>query len=79
MQVAEPRLALAAVPGHAGQVVDQRQAPPDQPVEQRRLADVRPADDRNTKGTALCRTCIISGGRRSGQPEAVGFLAFVPD
>ena len=45
VEVAEPRLALAAVAGHAGQVVDERQPPADQPVEQRRLADIRPADD----------------------------------
>ena len=45
VQIAEPGLALAPVAGDAGQVVDQRQAPADQPVEQRGLADVRPPDD----------------------------------
>ena len=42
---ANAALALAAIAGDAGQVVDQRQLPPDQPVEQRRLADIGPADD----------------------------------
>ena len=49
-QVAELRLALAAVAGDARRVVDQRQPPADQPVEQRRLADIRPADDGDTEG-----------------------------
>ena len=39
------RLALAPVAGDAGAVVDQRQALADEPVEQRRFADVGPADD----------------------------------
>ena len=47
VQIAEPGLTLAPVAGDAGQVVDQRQAPADQPVEQRGLADVRPPDDRD--------------------------------
>ena len=37
----EPARALAQVAGDAGLVVDQRQPPADQPVEERRLADVR--------------------------------------
>ena len=41
----QARLALAAVAGHAGPVVDQRQPLADQPVEQGRFADVGPADD----------------------------------
>ena len=44
-EIAEPRLALAAVAGDARPVVDQREPLADQPVEQRRLADIRPADD----------------------------------
>jgi hypothetical protein len=50
-EIGKPRLALAAVAGDAGLVVDQRELPPDQPVEQRRLADVRPADDRDPWNT----------------------------
>ena len=46
-EIAEPRLALAPVARHAGLIVDQRQLLADQPVEQRRLADVGPADDRD--------------------------------
>ena len=45
-------LALAAVAGDARPVVDQREAPADQPVEQRRLADIGPPDDRNREGHA---------------------------
>ena len=42
LEVAQPPLALAAVAGDAGKVVDQRKLPPDKAVEQRRLADIRP-------------------------------------
>ena len=47
LEVAKPRLALAAVAGDARRVVDQRQPPADQPVEQRRLADIGPAGNNN--------------------------------
>jgi hypothetical protein len=43
-QIADPRLTLAAVAGNAGPVVDQRQPAADQTVEQRRFADIGPAD-----------------------------------
>ena len=46
----QPPGALAQVAGHARLVVDQRQPPADQPVEQRRLADVGPADDGEREG-----------------------------
>ena len=49
-EIAEPRLALAAVARHAGLVIDQRELLPDQPVEQRRFADIGPADDGNREG-----------------------------
>ena len=49
-EIAEPGLALAAVAGDAGLVIDQREFLPDQPVEQRRLSDIGPADDGNRKG-----------------------------
>ena len=49
-EIAKARLALAAVAGDAGFVVDQRELLPDQPVEQRRLSDIGPADDGNRKG-----------------------------
>jgi hypothetical protein len=38
-------LAVAAIARQARRVVDQRGPPADEPVEQRRLADVGPADD----------------------------------
>ena len=44
-KIAEPALALAAVARHAGLIVDQRQPPPDQAVEQGRFADIRTADN----------------------------------
>ncbi len=46
-EIGEPRFALAAVAGDAGLVVDQRKLAADQPIEQSRLADIRPADDRD--------------------------------
>ncbi len=44
-EIAEARLPFAAVARHARPVVDQRKPLADQPVEQRRLADIRPPDD----------------------------------
>jgi CO/xanthine dehydrogenase FAD-binding subunit len=46
-QIGQMRLALAAVAGDAGLVVDQRQLTADQPIEQRRFADIRSAQDRD--------------------------------
>ena len=43
--VAEARAAVVAVASQAGKVGDQRVARPGQPVEERRLADVGPADE----------------------------------
>ena len=45
----QARPALAPVTRDAGQIVDKRQLLADQTVEQRRLADIRPADDRGRK------------------------------
>ncbi len=44
-QIAEARLGLAAVARHAGRVVHQRQALAGEAVEQRRFADIGPAED----------------------------------
>ena len=44
-QVAEAPLALAPVARHARPVIDQREPPADQAVEQGRLADIRPSHD----------------------------------
>ena len=49
-KIAEPRLPFAPVARDARPVVNQREPPADQPVEQGRLADIRPANDR--KGEA---------------------------
>ena len=45
VEVAEPACAFAAVARHAGRIVDQRELLADQPVEQRRFADIGPADN----------------------------------
>ena len=59
-KVREPAFALAAVAGDARLIVDERQPAPNQPIEQRRLADVRPADDRNLGAHVV----PVRGGRR---------------
>jgi hypothetical protein len=46
-EVGDAAVAFTAVAGHPRRVVDQRRAPPDEPVEQRRLADIRPAEYRD--------------------------------
>ena len=46
-EIGKPRVTLAAVAGDAGLIVDQRELPPDEPVEECRFANVRPADDRD--------------------------------
>ena len=46
-EIGNPGVALAAIARDAGLIVDQRELASDEPVEQRRLADVRPADDRD--------------------------------
>ena len=88
-EVAEPRLALAPVAGDARQVVDQRQPPADQPVEQRRLADVRPADDGDAEramlrgiggelrgcGAAARRPQVCGAGAARRSPAAAGSSA----
>ena len=61
-QRAEPAGALAQVAGHAGLVVDERQPPPDEAVEERRLADVGTADDGEGEGHA-------AGFRGSARPR----------
>ena len=64
-EIAELRLALAAVAGDAGLIVDQRELAADQPVEQRRLADVRAADDGDFGGHGLLRASATA--RRRGR------------
>ena len=49
-EIAEASLALAAVAGDAGLVIDQRELLSDQPVEQRRFSDIGPADNGNREG-----------------------------
>ncbi len=62
-KIAEPGFALPPVARHARLVVDQRQAAADQPVEQRRFADIRPADNGDSEGHGPSfeeRRCISS-------------------
>ena len=49
-QIAELSLAFAAVARHARFIVDQREAAADEPVEQRRFADIGPADNGDSEG-----------------------------
>ena len=73
LAAAQQRLGLLAVAGHPGRVGDQRRAPPDQPVEQGRFADIGPAgdDDGGEHDAVLQATAPIShrgpsGGRQIG-------------
>ena len=61
VEIAEPRGRFAAVTGDAGRVVDQGEPPAGQPVEQRRFADIRPADDGD--GEAHGPICATASGR----------------
>ena len=66
-KIAEPALAFAAVARHAGLVVDQRQPPPDQAVEQGRFADIRTADNGDGEshdGASLIWSMIPKSGYR---------------
>ena len=58
----EPRLALAPVAGDAGTVVDERQLPADEPVEERRFADVRPSDDGDRGRHAIAYWVVVWTG-----------------
>ena len=64
----EPPAALAQVARHPGLVVDQRQPPPDEAVEERRLADVRPADDGDGEGHGAQAFRVPPGRRGRARP-----------
>src|SRR5581483_7906425 len=68
VDVAEPTRGEAAVAGDARPVVDQRELAARQPVEQGRLADIRPPDDGDLDhgGRILPR---LTTGWRSGRPS----------
>ena len=55
--VGQPRFCVENVPGHAGQAVDERAPSPHEPVEERGLADVGSADDRDAN------SLVLFGGR----------------
>ena len=70
-EIAEPRVALAPVARHAGRVVDQRELAADQPVEQRRFADIGPADNGDFGAQLLAIAFARSFCRRlAGSDEA---------
>src|SRR6185369_922762 len=69
VEIAETSLALPPVAGDAGPVVDQRHAPPDQAVEQRGLADVRPPD--NGDGEAHAHWCSAFTGHDKSNPRGM--------
>jgi hypothetical protein len=65
VQIAKPAKAFAAVAGDARLIVDQREPPSDQPVEQRRFADIGPADNHDfwnheTILTGHAHACALS-------------------
>src|SRR5262249_43858627 len=49
-EIAELCVAFTPIPRHSRPIVDEREPAANEPVEQRRFANVRPADDRNGKG-----------------------------
>ena len=68
LQADQFRFAEAPVAGYAGLVIDQRQLLADEPVEQRRLADIGPADDddlgKHGRGQVAVRRRL---GKRNGK------------
>ncbi len=74
-EVAEVGGALAPVAGDARGVVDQREPPAGEPVEQRRFSDIRPADNRDGEAhwfPSPLREGIGDGGRRMGAELCLG-------
>ena len=72
VEIGDMALALAAVASDARQIIDERQPPADKPVEQCRLADIGPPDDRDGKRHQVCT--LVS--TVSAATQAVGLLRF---
>ena len=70
-KIAEPPVAFPAVAGYPRLVVHQREPRADQPVEQRRLADIGPAD--NGDGEGHDATC--GDGQKHDVASAPGLLS----
>ena len=70
-EIAELGVALAAVARDAGLVVDQRQLLADEPVEQRRLADVWPADHGDGEGRHFAGVSDGAAGSGAGVAGAI--------
>jgi len=49
VEIGDPGGTLAAVPGQSWRVVNKCRSAADEPVEQRRLSDIRPAEDGDRK------------------------------
>ena len=71
-QVVQVRLALAAVAGDAGRIVDDRQLAADQPVEQRRLADIGTPDNGDGGEFGHRRGLAEVAEKRTPLPQAGG-------
>ena len=69
-KIAETPLPFAAVARHAGTVVDQREPHADEAIEQRRFADIRPPDDRESEAHK------IKPVGRAGMRGSISILQF---
>jgi hypothetical protein len=49
-EIAELRVTFAAIPGHSRSIVDEGEPAANEPVEQRRFANVRPTNNGDGKG-----------------------------
>jgi len=59
-EICDPAFAFTAVTGHPGCIVDERQPPADQPVEECGLADVRPSENCNRKAHRDATAPLVS-------------------
>src|SRR6185436_8827728 len=70
-KIAETTLTFAAVAGYARPVIDQREALADQPVEQRRLADIRPSNNGKGEGHGMDLGCANGAALYNGDAGKV--------
>ena len=64
LEITEMRVSFPAIARDPRHIVDQRQRPPRQPVEQRRFADIRPPDDRDRETHLGDRSALRISDRR---------------
>ena len=77
-EIGKSRVAFAAVAGDARLVIDQRELASHQTVEQRRFADVRPADDRDPGAQSRLKPVRPVAARVDNYFAAVRFAATSP-